>query len=112
MIGRNGKGEIVFASNISGEKFARALGKSLTRSLASPPAPWAIRPEPMPPWRARQHVAFLREAPEPIFWGRAFCASAWVLAFLAVALVAFEWGSFLGFKEAISIVVPPLGGLR
>jgi len=70
-----------------------------------------LAPMPMPPWRARQHWAFLREAPEPVFWGRAFCASAWVLAFLAVALVAFEWGSIVGFKEAISIVVPS-GGLK
>jgi hypothetical protein len=73
VIGRNSKGEVVFASNVAGEKWERL--------------------QPMPAWRERQARDFMRDMPEPVWWGAAIRPSVWVLAFLAFGLVCYEWGA-------------------
>ena len=109
MIGRNGGGEVIFASNLSREKFERALcrppvnGHWVTAAYQS----WretGIRPEPMPAWRERQIHALMRDAPEPLWWGAVIRPSTWVLAFIAVAVVAYTLGAAHGFADGLAIV--------
>ena len=108
MIGRNGKGEDDFASNVSWEKFERALrrppdlGDHITAAYQS----WretGVRPEPMPPWRERQIKALMRDAPEPLWWGAVVRPSAWVLAALALGLACFEWGGYAAAKLFLGV---------
>jgi hypothetical protein len=64
-----------------------------------------IVPEPMPPWRERQILRLLADAPEPVWWGQPFRASLWVLAFLAFGAVCFEFGAIGATRECVLRVV-------
>jgi len=62
-----------------------------------------IHIQPMPPWRERQILRLMADAPEPVWWGAVLRPSAWVLAFLAVVLAAWEWGYLSGFQAGLSV---------